>query len=103
MTRSIRLDDEAAEEVEAAVSWYETQRPGLGLELLASLEEARIGLVDSPGVFPLVPEVSIRLGVRRCPVPRFPFSLVFVELADEMRVLAVAHSRRRPGYWRSRL
>jgi hypothetical protein len=35
--------------------------------------------------------------------PRFPFSLVYRMRGDEVEVLAVAHGKRRPGYWRSRL
>jgi hypothetical protein len=47
--------------------------------------------------------VSADLDVRRCPVRRFPLALVFIEMPDEIRILAAAHGRRRPGYWRSRL
>jgi hypothetical protein len=32
-----------------------------------------------------------------------PFSLVYVLRGDDVEVVAVAHGRRRPGYWRSRL
>jgi hypothetical protein len=34
---------------------------------------------------------------------RFPYSIVFIELEDELRVLAIAHGSRQPGYWRARL
>ena len=103
MTRLLRLDVEAEQEIDAAVGWYEAQRPGLGLDLIAALQEAKERLMEDPGSFPLVPRTPEPLHVRRCPVQRFPYWLVFVELVDEIRVLAVAHSRRRPGYWRSRL
>jgi plasmid stabilization system protein ParE len=102
MTKLIRLDPEAEEEIDAAVAWYEAQRPGLGLEFLEALDEARSRFVEAPQALPLVPGVSAKLGVRRCPVYRFPYWLVFIELPGEIRVLAVAHSRRRPGFWRSR-
>jgi hypothetical protein len=41
--------------------------------------------------------------VKRILLKRFPFSLVFVAAGGAMVVLAVAHHRRRPAYWRSRL
>jgi hypothetical protein len=42
--------------------------------------------------------------VRRALVgPRFPYSVVYLEDEDEIWVLAVAHAKRRPGYWRGRL
>jgi hypothetical protein len=40
---------------------------------------------------------------RRYVVPRFPFSSVYRMREDEVEIIAVAHGRRRPGYWRSRL
>jgi len=33
---------------------------------------------------------------------RYPFVIVYRELAKEIRVLAVAATKRRPGYWRRR-
>jgi hypothetical protein len=50
MTKPIRLDSEAEEEIDAAVAWYEAQRPGLGLELLEALDEAKARLVDDSGL-----------------------------------------------------
>ena len=43
------------------------------------------------------------LGVLRVRLRRFPYQVVFIELKKYIRVLAVAHERRRPGYWRERL
>jgi hypothetical protein len=34
---------------------------------------------------------------------RFPFSIVYYTVDDIVRVVAVAHGKRRPGYWRRRL
>jgi hypothetical protein len=33
---------------------------------------------------------------------RFPYSLIYTVIGDEVRILAVAHHSRRPGYWRGR-
>jgi hypothetical protein len=41
--------------------------------------------------------------VRHVSLRRFRYRLVFFELADEVRVVAVAHTRRKPGYWKDRL
>jgi toxin ParE1/3/4 len=41
-------------------------------------------------------------GVRYCPLRRFPYSLVYVELNDRIWVAAVAHQQRRPRYWARR-
>jgi hypothetical protein len=34
---------------------------------------------------------------------RFPFVIIFREAAVRIEILAIAHGRRRPGYWRDRL
>ena len=33
---------------------------------------------------------------------RFPYSIIYQVAAEELRILAVAHHRRRPGYWAQR-
>ncbi|MDO8346429.1 MAG: type II toxin-antitoxin system RelE/ParE family toxin [Rugosibacter sp.] len=36
---------------------------------------------------------------RRYILRRFPYSIIYQLTAEELRILAVAHHRRRPGYW----
>jgi toxin ParE1/3/4 len=40
---------------------------------------------------------------RRYRLSGFPYALVYVERPESIVVIAVAHLRRRPGYWRRRL
>jgi len=40
--------------------------------------------------------------IRRLPLRRFPYSIVYVLNAEEVRVLALAHQSRKPGFWRGR-
>lgn len=39
---------------------------------------------------------------RRYLLRRFPFFVVFRETNDRLQIPAVAHARRRPGYWMGR-
>lgn len=48
----------------------------------------------------LWPPLSRR--VRRCLFDRFPYALIYEVDGDLVRVLAVMHQSRRPGYWRGR-
>ncbi len=102
MTKPVRFEVEAAEELLAASSWYENERSGLGGDLLRSIYEAVDEIGKRPETFPLAPMVPESIRVRRALVRRFPYAVVFLELADEIRVLAIAHSSRKPGYWRER-
>lgn len=41
-------------------------------------------------------------GTRRYLLRRYPYAIVYEVRAEEVRVLAVAHQRREPGYWQGR-
>lgn len=93
----IALHPDAEAELEAAVARYEGERRGVGLRFAAAVAAALDRLASSPELGPwLVP------GVRRLLVPGFPYGIVYVPEAERLIVLAVAHGRRRPGYWRRR-
>jgi hypothetical protein len=47
--------------------------------------------------------VNRDLGVRRAATFRFPYSVAFLDLEAVVRVLAICHERRRPGYSVGRL
>jgi len=36
---------------------------------------------------------------RQMPVDTFPYQVVFKRFPDRISVLAIAHERKRPGYW----
>ena len=46
---------------------------------------------------------TYEFGTRRMILRRFPYLLVFRETAAGIEIIAVAHGRRRPGYWRDRI
>ena len=51
----------------------------------------------------LVRRLPADLPARRRAVTRFPYHVVYLEMASHIRILAIAHDRRRPGYWKGRL
>ena len=95
MTKPVRFSREAREEALQAAAWYATRRPELRAEFLGDLDDA----VEQ------VTRYAPHLGSPRGRVffKRFPYSLFFIELPTRYRVLAVAHARRRPFYWRDRI
>jgi len=82
--------------------WYEQRRDGLGIEFLQAIDGALEFIARFPQGGAVVPDVPLDLPVRRVPVRRFPFHVIYLEMADAIRVLAFAHDRRSPGYWHSR-
>ncbi len=99
----IQFAPEVPDELADAVLWYEAKKQGLGGEFLADVE-ATLPLVEGrPRAFPRLQDVRPGLEIRRALLARFPYALVFLVHEEEVRVLAVAHTKRRPGYWLSRV
>lgn len=103
MSLRIRFSAAAIAELEAAASWYEEQRPGLGLAFVDAVDATLVRVADWPRSGSPVPDVADDLDVRRVPVARFPYNLPYIVHEDFVDVLAVAHDHRRPGYWRDRV
>jgi len=99
----VRLSEEAVAELSEAAGWYEAQRPGLEAEFLDEVDGILPLIGAHPGSFPRLLDVPADLVIRRALLPRFPYAVVFMELPTEVRVLAVAHTKRKPGYWLSRV
>ena len=80
-----------------AALFYEQRLAGLGYEFLDELERCAARIVAFPESGQHCYE-----HFRRAIVARFPFSVVYEILPDGILIVAVAHQRRRPGYWRQR-
>lgn len=100
--RNIRLEPEAREEFLAAVEWYRERSAAVARRFVEEVERGLNEIRLKPESWPRAPHVPEVLEVRRILLRKFPYALVFLLVGDEIRVLAVAHGRRRPGYWRKR-
>jgi plasmid stabilization system protein ParE len=96
---SYRLHPAAAEEHLEHISFYEAQQRGLGKRYDDAFESALRVICDAPARFRIIAEPDIRSTMLR----GFPYSVLYHEAGGVVEVLAVAHHRRRPGYWRERL
>lgn len=103
MTLDVRYHPEALAELRADVAWYEDRGAGLG----DRLENAVDGFIDavqewpeSGAVWPGWDSIPV---VRSRRVAGFPYRLVYLVQPDVLFVVALAHDKRKPGYWRDRL
>ena len=95
---AVRFHPAAAQEAESTYDGYAARNAAAAHGFREELRQAIDAVTASPRTWP-------RYGsrARRYVFPRYPFSLVYILRNDDIEVVAVAHGRRRPGYWRSRL
>lgn len=85
----------ARRELDEAVDYLELHSKGAGKRLAGAVYEALALLRNHPRVGRRLTDTA-----RRFPVGGFPYQLIYRPLDDgRIRVLAVAHKRRRPQYW----
>jgi plasmid stabilization system protein ParE len=87
----------AEAEMTEAARFYEGQADGLGADFLDDLRRAVDRLRDNPGL-----GQPVTAELRRSLLSQFPFSVIYAIEPDGLLIVAVAHQRRRPGYWKSR-
>ena len=97
--KPLRIEDEAEAELKAAADYYEAKRPGLGLAFEARIREAFHTIQTNAALFPLYKNKPLR----KCVIAQFPYLVFYRELDEFIIIIAVAHARRRPDYWKKRL
>lgn len=97
--KPVRYEEAAGEELLDEIDRYQLKRDGLGSEFMLAVQSAVDVIAQNPRAWQ-VSEYSRR--ARRFVMDRFPFAIVYVELADEISIIAIAHASREPGYWRTR-
>lgn len=89
----------ARAELYRVAEWYEELRPGYGDRFYAEIEVAMAQLRNFPGAQPIIGHQC-----RGMLLNRFPYSLIYQQTGPEtFFIVAVAHNKRRPGYWRRKL
>ncbi len=99
---NVRIDPQAEAETREAAAWYEERRPGLGLEFLAAVDDGVQRIRAAPERYSRLETLPDEQAVHRLLLGRFPYAIVYEVAEDEIRILAVAHTRRRPNYWQHR-
>lgn len=85
-------------ELHDAATFYAQQATAeLGLAFVAEFERTANLVLANPLLGAVFRDTRRRYTLRR-----FPYSIIYQVGAEEIRILAVAHHRRRPGYWAHR-
>ena len=95
---SLRFFDDAVDEIEATRAWCRERNPVVEAAFLSELDHAIDQIARAPHRWP-----RYLHGTRRYLLPKFPYSLIYFVEDEVVNVVAVAHHRRRPGYWAKRV
>jgi toxin ParE1/3/4 len=98
-TDAVQFHQEATEEYDAAFDWYLERNPDAALRFDAEVDRALAQIITAPERWAADPHSTRRFLLRQ-----FPFTLIYREQASAgIQIVAVAHTSRKPGYWKQRL
>ncbi len=92
---NLSVDPEAEYElIDGAIYYANQSHRELGLAFIAEFERS----LEVLRMRPLLGAVW-RENTRRFALRRFPYSIIYQVTDETLRVIALAHQRRKPGYW----
>jgi plasmid stabilization system protein ParE len=93
-----RFIEPAEVEADEAVAYFEQQLEGLGERFQNDLEHTVSLIID----YPLIGS-PLTKRIRKFRLRKFRYNVVYVVVEDEIVIVAVAHHKKRPRYWRRRM
>ncbi len=97
--KPVRFDHEAEIEFYDSIVFYEERVAGLGARFDQAVQAEVSQLQLNPTRFRLISGTD---EIRKLVMKSFPFVIYFMEMEQEIWIVAVAHCSREPGYWRDR-
>ena len=97
MIYSISFHEMAEVELVEAAEYYNSQVSNLGEAFLSEVERTIKMIQQNPESFPSILKI-----VRRTILQCFPYSIMYSVVDNTIRILAIAHQKRRPFYWQVR-
>lgn len=98
MVKPLEFHQAAAAELESAFDWYLARDERVASGFLDEVSRAMEMITRAPQRWP-VSTADVHKFVLR----RFPFLIFYRDIPSMIQILAVAHGRRRPGYWKRRI
>ena len=98
MAKPVEIDPAAEEELRESYRWYRERSLRAADAFMKEVDDAIDAIQKDPDRFG-----EFMYGCRRRLLKRYPYLIVYRELAETIQIVAVAHGRRRAGYWRDRV
>jgi plasmid stabilization system protein ParE len=96
--KRLRIHSQAQQEISEAFDWYFKRNSEVAAAFLTEIGTSLAQIASQPHLYPIYTK-----NTRRRVLVKFPYSVIFQEKDDIILVVAVAHAKRRPRYWRGRV
>lgn len=93
----VLFEEEAFRELQEATAWYERRNPDVAAKFEEAVHRARQLIAEGPDRWPRVDNHLRQIRVRG-----FSYFLIYRPDTVPVRIVAVAHTGRKRGYWRGR-
>ena len=103
MTHSWREHDEALDEYRRAAKWYEGKREGWGDVFMDAVDAAIESILDPSIKWGFYRDRKRKPQIYSRSIAGFSFDIIYLLIDGEVYIVAYAHERRRPGYWKHRV
>jgi hypothetical protein len=95
----LRVHEAAEQELLEGAKSYEERQIGLGEQFLGEYQAAVLKILAAHRSYPKLETSRTRRDIRRCFLNRFPYYVAYELHTEQIVVLAIAHTKRRPNYW----
>ncbi|MDA0834146.1 MAG: type II toxin-antitoxin system RelE/ParE family toxin [Planctomycetota bacterium] len=97
MTPPVRFLPAARVDFDESFDWYARRSPEAAERFSSAVDAAIARILIDPAGFAFVDEWH-----QECLLKRFPFRMVYRSMLDQIQIVAVAHAKRKPGFWQER-
>ncbi len=98
MATYVEIIAAARYEFDEAFDWYAKRSPGAAIGFIAEIDAAIEKIGFDPERFP-----KTYANCQRCILNHYPYSVIYYHTPERIIIVAIAHAKRRPAYWRSRM
>jgi plasmid stabilization system protein ParE len=96
-SKAVEFQDEALLDYRASMKWYLERSFTAASKFADEVELAIAAIAENPQRWPVNLD-----GTRKFLLPNFPFAVIYREFTSSVQVVAIAHGKRRPDYWKKR-
>jgi plasmid stabilization system protein ParE len=87
----------ARRDFDESFDWYAERSKQAALRFVNAVDAALTVIAANPQRFAEIDNVH-----RECTVRRFPFRIIYRVVENRIIIVAIAHAKRRPGFWKQR-